>query len=117
VNAALTRYRVIAWIVGVFLLIVVFVATPLTLTGRPTVGSIVGPIHGVLYMAYCVFAFHLGVKSRWPLKYTVLVLLAGTIPFLSFVAERNVTRRVRGAVSPSAGPAPADPRRASSRSA
>jgi integral membrane protein len=105
VNAALTRYRIIAWIVGVFLLIVVFVATPLTLTGRPAVGEVVGPIHGVLYMTYCVLAFHLGVKARWPLTYTVLILLAGTVPFLSFVAERKVTRRVRA--ESAAVPAPA----------
>jgi integral membrane protein len=113
VNAALTRYRVMAWIVGVFLLVVVFVATPLTLTGHPAVGSVVGPIHGVLYMVYCVVAFQLGVKSRWPLRYTVLILLAGTVPFLSFVAERNVTRRLGRDAAPAAG----TPTRASSRSA
>jgi integral membrane protein len=113
VNAALTRYRVIAWIVGVFLLVLVFVATPLTLTGRHTLGSILGPIHGFLYIAYCVAAFDLAVRARWSLKYTLLVMLAGTVPFLSFVAERKVTRRVRRAPAPAA----AAPTPTSSRSA
>jgi integral membrane protein len=97
VNAALTRFRVIAYVVGVFLLVLVFVATPLTLSGRHTLGAILGPVHGFLYIVYCVTAFELAVRARWPLRYTVLVMLAGTVPFLSFVAERSVTRRIRGA--------------------
>jgi hypothetical protein len=43
-------------------------------------------------------------RSRWPLRYTILVLLAGTVPFLSFVAERKVTRRVRAAQAGKAEP-------------
>jgi integral membrane protein len=41
-------------------------------------------------------AFELTVmRLRWPLLRSVGVLLAGTIPFLSFVVERRVTARVR----------------------
>jgi integral membrane protein len=46
--------------------------------------------HGYLYIVYVVAAFHLAYQLRWkPIK-TVLVLLAGTIPLMSFVAERRV---------------------------
>jgi integral membrane protein len=41
-----------------------------------------------------VVSVDLAIKARWSIKGTVLVLLAGTIPFLSFVAERRVTHRV-----------------------
>ena len=41
----------------------------------------------------------LAVLARWPWKFTILVLLAGTVPFLSFVAERKVTHRVRAALA------------------
>jgi hypothetical protein len=34
-------------------------------------------------------------RARWSAKGTALVLLAGTVPFLSFVAERKVTHRMR----------------------
>jgi integral membrane protein len=37
----------------------------------------------------------LAAVARWRLGRTVLIVLAGTIPFLSFVAERFVTRWVR----------------------
>lgn len=97
-QSALTRYRVIAYVVGVFLLILVLVAMPLKyLAGQPTAVAVVGPVHGFLYMVYLAAAFDLAVRARWPLGYTLLVLLAGTVPFLSFVAERSVTRRIRAA--------------------
>ena len=99
-DSALTRYRVIAYVVGVFLLLLT-VATVLDLVAhQPAMAAIVGPIHGVLYMVYLVLAFHLAVLARWPWRYTLLILLAGTVPFLSFVAERSVTRRVRAARQP-----------------
>ena len=104
-EAALTRFRVMAYVVGVLLLILVFVAVPLRyLADQPLLVSIVGPIHGFLYMVYLVVAFDLSMRARWPLRYTILILLAGTVPFLSFVAERSVTRRVRAARA--AGPEP-----------
>jgi len=92
-EAALTRFRVMAYIVGVLLLILVFVAVPLRyLADQPFLVSIVGPIHGFLYMVYLVTAFDLAVRARWPFVRTVLVLLAGTVPVMSFVAERKATR-------------------------
>ncbi|WP_448623954.1 DUF3817 domain-containing protein [Geodermatophilus sp. URMC 64] len=95
-GAALTRYRVMAYVVGVMLLILVFVAVPLRYAaGIPEVSKIVSPIHGLLYIVYLVAAFDLALKARWTGKGTVLVLLAGVVPFLSFWAERRVTARVR----------------------
>jgi integral membrane protein len=53
-------------------------------------------------MGYLALAADLGVKSRWPVVRLLLVALAGTIPFVSFVAERKVTAPLRdGAPSPS----------------
>jgi len=94
--AALTRFRVMAYIVGVFLLILVLVAMPLKyFADQPTLVAVVGPIHGFLYMVYLVAAFDLAVRAKWSFKRTVLVLLAGTIPVMSFIAERRATRWVR----------------------
>ena len=35
-------------------------------------------------------AFHLAYQLRWKAVKTLLVLLAGTVPLMSFVAERRV---------------------------
>jgi integral membrane protein len=95
-RGTLARYRVMAYVVGVMLLILVFVAVPLRYAaGVPEVSKVVSPIHGFLYIVYLVAGFDLALKARWTAKGTVLVLLAGVVPFLSFWAERRVSARVR----------------------
>jgi integral membrane protein len=59
----------------------------------------VGPVHGFLYMGYLAATALLGTSMGWRMKRMVLVALAGTIPLMSFVAERSVTREVRGRLS------------------
>ena len=54
----------------------------------------------LLYPAYVVVSFVVGYQARWSLTRTVLVILAGTVPFMSFVAERSVLRQVRSARQP-----------------
>ena len=95
-RGALTRYRVMAYVVGVWLILLVLVAMPLKyFADSPTMVEIVGPVHGFLYMAYLVTAVDLAFRARWSTVKTVLVMLAGTVPFVSFVAERKVTGWVR----------------------
>jgi integral membrane protein len=95
-RGTLARYRVMSYVVGVMLLILVFVAVPLRYAaGVPEVSKVVSPIHGFLYIVYLVAGFDLALKARWTAKGTVLVLLAGVVPFLSFWAERRVSARVR----------------------
>jgi integral membrane protein len=95
VKAALTRYRVMAYVVGVMLLVLTLVAMPLKYAaGEPALVETVGPAHGFLYMVYLVVTFDLGMRCRWGWGRLVLVMLAGTVPFLSFVAERKVTKQV-----------------------
>lgn len=96
-KGALTRYRVLAWVVGVWLLLLVLVAMPLKYVAHDDrLVAVVGPIHGFLYMVYLVTVLQLAATARWSLVRTVLVMLAGTVPFLSFVAERKVTAGARG---------------------
>jgi len=96
VGAALTRYRVVAYIVGVVLISLVVVGMPLKyIWDNPVVVETIGPAHGFLYMVYLVTAFDLGRRAHWPLGRMVLVMLAGTVPFVSFYAERKVTRELR----------------------
>lgn len=99
-KGALTRYRVIAYLVGVGLIVLVLIGVPLEYAaGKPQVVSVIGPIHGFLYIIYVIAALDLSMKLRWPLTRTILICLAGTIPFLSFVAERKVTHEVEQRLS------------------
>jgi integral membrane protein len=94
VPGAHTRYRIIAWIVGVLLVVLVLVGMPLKyVSHNDAVVAAIGPLHGFLYMAYLLLTFDLSRRARWPFGRMIVVMLAGTIPFFSFWAERKVTRR------------------------
>ena len=91
-HGALVRYRIIAWIVGTGLLVLVLVGMPLQYLGdNKTVVAIVGPIHGFLFIIYLALTFDLARRLHWHFLRMVLVMAAGTIPFLSFWTERKVT--------------------------
>jgi integral membrane protein len=93
---ALARYRVLAYVVGVGLVVLVCVGVPLKyLAGIPAVVEVVGPLHGFLYLVYLLSVGDLSIRARWSPVRTILVMLAGTVPFLSFVAERATTRHVQ----------------------
>lgn len=93
-RGALARYRVMAYVVGVGLL--ALVASMVLNYGfdQEQFTRIVGPIHGFLYIVYLLATVDLALKARWSMKGTGLVLLAGMIPFVSFVVERRVTHKV-----------------------
>jgi integral membrane protein len=96
IATALRNYRVAAWVTGTGLLVLVFVAMPLKyLFGEPRPVAVVGMLHGFFYMAYIVCTLILAERGRWRPLEAVVILLAGTIPVASFVAERQVTRQVR----------------------
>lgn len=87
----LGRYRLMAYVVGTGLLVLVLVAVPLKyLAGEEGPVAVVGTLHGYLFIGYVIAAFHLSRVRRWSPVKTVLVMLAGTIPFVSFIVERRV---------------------------
>lgn len=118
-RTALLRYQILAATVGVLLVVLFFVGVPLAnFTGGPMwhvfdstpeiwiegsrpqlVGEFItgwlATLHGWLYMLFVIFAFLLSRKAGWDLRFTVVTLLLGTVPVLSFWAERRATRRVR----------------------
>lgn len=96
-KAALVRYRVMAYVVGVGLLVLVLVGVPLQyLAGKAGVVQVVGPVHGFLYIAYLVTVADIARRFRLGLAQVVALVAAGFVPFLAFVVERWMTRRIAG---------------------
>jgi integral membrane protein len=99
---ALTAYRVMAYITGTGLVVLVCIAMPIKyIGGNNEPVAIVGALHGFFYMAYVVCSLVLAERCRWRPVRALLVALAGTIPFVSFYAERKVTKLVRAMPPPS----------------
>jgi integral membrane protein len=95
VNAALTRYRVMAYVTGTFLLLLCLNMILKYVLGQKGLGNWIPIGHGWLYMIYVVVSVDLWFRTRLDVTRTVFVALAGTIPFASFFAEHWVTRQVR----------------------
>ncbi|WP_329004573.1 DUF3817 domain-containing protein [Kribbella sp. NBC_00709] len=97
IRGAMMRYRVIAYVVGVMLLLLVFLAMPLKyFADSPGAMDVIGPTHGFLYMVYLLLTFDLFRRVRWSFPRLVMMALAGTIPFLSFYAERKTSHELLG---------------------
>jgi integral membrane protein len=123
VKSLLTPYRVMANIVGVLLIVLILVGVPLAnfdgssmwgvFPATPelvTPGSdanqvgewithTLGVAHGWLYMVFLFFAFLLSRRAEWSPAFTLVTLVAGTVPILSFWAEHRATVDVRGRIA------------------
>jgi integral membrane protein len=89
-KAAVTRYRVLAIIAGL-----VLIAFTIEITIKYTLGPEIpwfAQLHGVVYMIYLLVTIDLARRARWKVSTTIGMCLAGTIPLLSFYAERWVVR-------------------------
>ncbi len=104
-KAAVLRYRVMAYVTGVVLVVLCFVGIPLQVAGHPAVANDVGVVHGILYIIYLVVAWMLSRRLQLATKPTVIMLLAGTIPIMTFIVERWVTRRFINPALDRPGPA------------
>jgi integral membrane protein len=106
-----------AYVVGSLLIVLVLVGVPLKYlaadgsTAQQTgnwITMYLGILHGWLYMVFLVTAAMLARKARFPVGFAVLVLFLGTVPILSFVAERLATRRTRATFPALAAPPPVE---------
>jgi integral membrane protein len=96
IDGALKRYKLTAYIVGTGLIILVFIGIPLQAwAGAPQVARYVGVAHGFLYIVYLLAALDLARRARFTLLQMAAMVGAGFLPFLAFIIERRVERRVR----------------------
>ncbi|MGH8979493.1 MAG: DUF3817 domain-containing protein [Acidimicrobiales bacterium] len=96
IEAALLRYRAMAYVVGTGLATLVFVGIPLQYgAGAPQVDEIVGTAHGILYIVYLLAAVDLARRARFTLLQMAAMIGAGFVPLLAFVIEHRVTTRLR----------------------
>jgi len=100
-NGAFQRYRVMAYVTGVVLAIafIWLVVGRLFLDygdpdARPAFYGYLWIAHGWLYFIYLITAVDLSFRMRYSLIKTLGILIAGTIPFMSFVAEHFVRKDV-----------------------
>ena len=91
----LQRLRLIGAIEGCSTLLLFFVAMPLKyLADQPKAVSIMGPIHGGLFVIYCVVVgFAMMVNGR-PIKWVIKLIVAAVVTFGPYVADRGLKKEL-----------------------
>lgn len=101
-KSVLTRYRVMAYVTGVLLVLLclgMIAKYGMGMDGAADFTRVVAIAHGWLYVVYLIFAFDLGSKAKWPVGKQLWVLLAGTIPTAAFFVERSISRELEAKVA------------------
>lgn len=56
--------------------------------------QIVGMLHGILFIAYCVWTILLSKESRLTFKTTSVILIASLVPFMTFWVEKKILKQL-----------------------
>lgn len=85
-----TLYRVMAYVTGVVLIILCVLAISQIWASDSTAVNAVGTVHGVLYIIYLIVSYPLTRRLRLTTGPTIAVLLAGTVPIMTFIVENRI---------------------------
>ncbi|MCY1237934.1 hypothetical protein D3C87_57760 [compost metagenome] len=90
------RLRLIGYIEGLSLLVLLFIAVPLKYAaGDPSLSKIMGPLHGALFLLFIFNTLSVGVEQQWKFRQTTYkVMLACIIPFGTFYIDRKILSKI-----------------------
>lgn len=90
------RLRLLAYLEGVSLIILIFIAVPLKyIFHNPAMVKIVGQVHGILFILFVFNTLSVGVEQHWNFKKTTWkVLLACFIPFGTFYIDNKILNKI-----------------------
>lgn len=94
-KSQLGRFRIISYLEGMSLLVLLFVAVPLKYYWHePTLVKTVGPIHGALFLWFIFSTLSVAVEEQWKFKDTTWkVLIACMIPFGTFYIDKCLVQK------------------------
>ena len=88
---SLGRLRLIGFLEGVSLLVLLGIAMPLKyMAGQPAAVRYVGMAHGVLFVLYVLLVIQVAIQYRWSLGKAALAMVASVFPFGTFWAEKRL---------------------------
>lgn len=89
------RLRIIAFLEGISLILLLFIAMPLKyLFQYPRPVQVMGAVHGALFLLFIFNTLSTGIEQRWRFRTTTWkVLLACIIPFGTFYIDRQILRK------------------------
>ncbi|MBA2240364.1 MAG: DUF3817 domain-containing protein [Solirubrobacterales bacterium] len=90
-------FRVVALVEATTFLLLLLLGTAVDqLFGERLGVTVLGPIHGLLFVAYLVIALGIRDDEGWTAKQTVWILIGAVIPFGGYLVDRWLSGRTAG---------------------
>lgn len=97
-GTTLGQFRLIAVLEGISFLVLLLIAMPLKyMAGIPEAVSVVGALHGVLFVMYALWLAVVKFKYRWSFLKAGIAFIASFIPFGTFVLDRKLKQEAMNA--------------------
>jgi len=96
-NTKTGRLRLLGYIEGLSLLVLLFIAVPMKhLFHNPTLSTLLGPVHGAFFLLFMLNTISVGVEQNWKFKTTTWkILVACFIPFGTFYIDRTIFKNIK----------------------
>ncbi|OQW50986.1 MAG: hypothetical protein A4C66_14065 [Nitrospira sp. HN-bin3] len=88
------RFRLTALAEGSSFLVLLCIAMPMKyVMGMPRVVTVVGAIHGILFLAYIAQLAKLRVAFQWDNTFSLYAFLASLLPFGPFIFDKRLREK------------------------
>jgi integral membrane protein len=92
-NTPIGRFRIMGFLEGGSLLVLLFIAMPLKyFAGFPEAVTVVGSLHGFLFVTYLFIIAYVTFKVRWSFIWVASALAVAFIPFGNFVWDSRLRK-------------------------
>jgi integral membrane protein len=92
-NTVIGRLRVVGYFEGVSFLVLLLIAMPLKYWADiPQAVTIVGGLHGLLFVLYMLALAHVWLVRRWSILKVAAAFIAAFIPFGTIVLDKKLLR-------------------------
>jgi len=95
-NSRIGRLRLLGYLEGISLLILLFVAVPLKYGyDNPNLSALLGPIHGGIFIFFILNTFSLAVEHEWKFNTTLWkIIVACFIPFGTIYIDYRIFKHL-----------------------
>lgn len=93
----LGRIRIIGFLEGLSLLVLIFVAIPMKhLFHNPALSKFLGPIHGAIFLVFVLNTLSLAIEQNWKFRTTTWkIIVACFIPFGTFYIDHKIFKNIK----------------------
>ena len=93
-DSPIGRLRIISIVEGISFIVLLAIAMPMKYAwGMSMAVTVVGMVHGILFLLFCVALVNAYLVARWKLKPPLLIFLASLIPFAPLWVEHWLRRQ------------------------